>query len=109
MRDDTISKSLNDATHGPDKKCNVFDRLPPFQYRYMPSGKMYIRPEDKLSKRTSVDDGGVCHMGRAANLPVKNQRTEFKTRNCRTVSKNSMHVVARYLLIFPCQLIFVHC
>ncbi len=48
-----------------DGTCNVLDRLPPFQYRYMPSGKV-VKPADG---RTSLSEGGACHMGRPPRLP----------------------------------------
>lgn len=71
-----------------EESCNVLDRLPPFQYRYMPSGKVYAHPDGK----TTLDEGGACHMGRAARL---NASKITNTRLCRKIYSNFTHVVAR--------------
>jgi hypothetical protein len=69
-----------------DEACNVLDRLPPFQYRHMPVGNVYAHPDGK----TTLDEGGACHMGRAARL-----NSTVNTRLCRKIYSNFTHVVAR--------------
>lgn len=60
MRDKAFYAGRNNAS----RECNVLDRLPLFQYRYMPVGSI-TEPEDK---RTTVHEGGSCHMGRGTRL-----------------------------------------
>jgi hypothetical protein len=74
--------------------CNVLDRLPPFQYRYMPSGKVFV-PITQGSRLTSLSEGGACHMGRAARLPPTPLRSSVQTATCRKIHSNHTHVVAR--------------
>lgn len=89
MRDGSRSPARYSAWSSTvDEACNVLDRLPPFQYRYMPSGKVYPHPDGK----TTLDEGGACHMGRAARLP---SQTITNTRLCRKIYSNFTHVVAR--------------
>ena len=67
-------------------QCNVVNRLPAFRYRYRPNG--VIRD---VSKKTSLDEGGSCHMARPARLdPIITD-----TQKCRTVEKNHTHIIAR--------------
>lgn len=76
-----------------DKTCNVLDRLPPFQYRYRPVGKI-AKPADG---KTSLSEGGACHMGRAPRMP--NSTTAMvNTQLCRKIYSNYTHVVARCFL-----------
>jgi hypothetical protein len=60
MRDKSVNPGRNNAS----QECNVLDRLPLFQYRYMPVGRV----QAPLDQRTSVDEGGSCHMGRSVQL-----------------------------------------
>ena len=69
--------------------CNVLDRLPPFQYRYRASGRV-AKPADG---KTSLSEGGSCHMGRAARLP--SNAASLNTRLCRKIHTNHTHIVAR--------------
>jgi hypothetical protein len=55
--------------------CTVLDRLPPFQYRYMPVGKG-TQPTDG---KTSLSKGGSCHMGRGALLPPQSMFSRSTT------------------------------
>jgi hypothetical protein len=71
-----------------DNTCNVLDRLPPFQYRYMPVGKV-TKPSDR---KTSLSEGGSCHMGRGACIP---KGSTVSTSLCRKIHTNHTHVVAR--------------
>ncbi len=93
MRDGSLSgerySSLQVPTETLGCTCNVLDRIPPFQYRYMPYGKV-AKPRDA---KTSLSEGGSCHMGRAARLP----HTSFSgsTRLCRKIHTNHTHIVAR--------------
>lgn len=86
------------------EKCNVLDRLPSFQYRYMPSGRIHRHAD----ARTTLDEGGSCHMGRAAQIRRKinegptemltaagHPHMRIETRKCRTIAKNLTHIVAR--------------
>ena len=59
----------------------------------MPSGKV-VKPADG---RTSLSEGGACHMGRPPRLPraTAGQSTTFLTRTCRKIHTNHTHVVAR--------------
>lgn len=86
MRDGTFNKARND----PAKACNVMDRLPLFQYRYRPVGKVHA-PAD--SSKTSLSQGGSCHMGRAVHVPppVSTATTQI----CRKIHTNFTHVVVR--------------
>jgi hypothetical protein len=89
MRDGTYSASVNNQ----NTECNVIDRLPPFQYKYVATGTIY-KPS---TQRTTIDEGGSCHMGPAAAIPT-NMNTLIDTRECRTIYKNHSHVVARCAL-----------
>jgi hypothetical protein len=73
--------------------CNVLDRLPPFQYRYIPTGKVFVPPTQ--AARTSLSEGGACHMGRAARLPPTPLRSTMQTTTCRKIHSNHTHVVTR--------------
>ncbi len=66
-------------------QCKTYN----FDARYKPIGKI-TKPTDK---KTSLSEGGSCHMGRAAQLP-RNAAT-LNTRNCRKIYSNHTHVVAR--------------
>lgn len=94
MRDLMMSPSRYSSQQVPTDAatgaCNVLDRLPPFQYRYMPVGKV-VKPSDG---RTSLSEGGSCHMGRPARLPMT-QGTVINTRICRKIYSNYTHIVAR--------------
>lgn len=86
MRD----KSPNGGRNRPSDACNVLDRLPPFRYAYKPVGKVG-KPVDK---RTSLDEGGSCHMGRAAGWnPGMSAVTSSYA--CKRIHSNYTHVVAR--------------
>jgi hypothetical protein len=100
MRDGMTTDTMNN-----DVKCNVLDRLPPFKYRYMPKGKVMPSPDD----RTTLDEGGSCHMAPAAKMPPRSEiPASVETKYCRTIYKNSSHLVARsepfisfvYLLLY---------
>lgn len=87
MRDGMKSPSRNVGV-----ECNVLDRLPPFKYRYMPNGRILGARSD----RTTVDEGGSCHMGRAAKMPPASEiPSSVETKYCRSIYKNSSHLVAR--------------
>ena len=95
MRDGSTSAERYDGTQQlptepRDKTCNVLDRLPPFQYRYRPVGRV-AKPADG---RTSLSEGGACHMGRAARMP-RNRQAMVDTQLCRKIYTNHTHVVAR--------------
>ena len=45
------------------RKCHLLDRLRPFQYRYKPGA-----PPAPVPGTSTLDQGGVCHTGRAATL-----------------------------------------
>jgi hypothetical protein len=94
MRDGTVGRDKNTIDYPSGATCNVFDRLPPFRYRYTPSGKMSVRDQDRASGRSSVDEGGSCHMGPAARKPPGPSLSGIETRRCRTVSKNRTHIDA---------------
>lgn len=92
MRDLMTSQSRYDgqnATETAAGTCNVFDRLPPFQYRYAPAGKVAKPPDGK----TSLSEGGACHMGRPPRLPKRAMRVD--THLCRKIHTNHTHIVAR--------------
>lgn len=86
MRDGSPNGGIND----PAQPCNVLDRLPPFQYRYRPVGE--IKPSS--DGKTSLDEGGSCHMGRAAGLHPRFS-TVTTASACRKIHSNYTHVVAR--------------
>jgi hypothetical protein len=90
MRDGSVSVPRYSAPQVPtsDGTCNVLDRIPPFQYRYMPVGKV-TKPSDG---KTSLSEGGSCHMGRGARLPPT---LSISTKMCRKIYSNHTHVVAR--------------
>ena len=83
MRDISFHPGMNDET----KPCNVLDRIPMFQYRYRPVGKIRV-PEDR--KTTLSPEGGSCHMGRGVLV-----RSGFSTQTCRKIHSNYTHVVVR--------------
>jgi hypothetical protein len=102
MRDGSVSDSRHSApqqqpTDAAKGTCSVLDRLPPFQYRYMPSGRVYVPPLQ--STRTSLSEGGACHMGRAAKFPPGQRgatpESSVQTKTCRKIHSNHTHVVAR--------------
>lgn len=70
--------------------CSTLDRLPPFMYRYSNEGRIY---QEQSAKRTTLDEGGVCHMGRPARLSTT--VLEKNTQTCRTVYRNYTHIVVR--------------
>lgn len=84
MRDRSIYGGRNSAS----EQCNTLDRLPLFQYRYVPAGTVK-KPADA---KTSLDQGGVCHMGRAVNVDSK---MVASTQVCRKIYSNYTHIVAR--------------
>jgi hypothetical protein len=65
-------------TSSPNAPCDVNPRLPPFVYRYMPSGKV------SKPKTTSLSKGGVCHMGIAPELPTD---FTYTTGICRKINE----------------------
>lgn len=83
-------KSLNFGRNAMDKQCNVLDRLPLFQYRYRPAGRVRV-PEDK---RNTLSEGGSCHMGRGASMNSR-EAPKFSTNLCRKIHTNYTHVVVR--------------
>lgn len=90
MRDGSPNAGRNRDTDA----CNVLDRLPPFMYAYKPAGKVR-KPADG---RTTLDEGGSCHMGRAAGvLPsmVTGNARVTAVNECRKIYSNYTHVVAR--------------
>lgn len=84
MRDGMTTGARNQET-----ECNVMERLPPFLYRYSPNGT--ITP----IASTSLDEGGVCHMGPAPVLPADLNREKIYTTRCRTIGKNVSFVTLR--------------
>ena len=94
MRDGSWSSARYPSSQVPTERvggtCNVLDRLPPFQYRYMPVGKV-TKPTDG---KTSLSEGGSCHMGRGARLPPQSSFSR-STRLCRKIHTNHTHIVAR--------------
>ena len=58
-----------------NRRCHVLDRLRPFLYRYVPKGGV------SKSGATTLDPGGVCHTGRAAQAPPAVQ-AKFTTTRC---------------------------
>lgn len=90
MRDGSPNAGRNRDTDA----CNVLDRLPPFMYAYKPAGTVR-KPADG---RTSLDEGGSCHMGRAAGLApamVAGSTRVTAVNECRKIYSNYTHVVAR--------------
>ena len=87
MRDKSINFGRNDAS----QQCNVLDRLPLFQYRYRPIGAVR-KPEDG---RTTLDEGGSCHMGRATVLNKGDIPSVVSTQVCRRIHSNYTHIVVR--------------
>ena len=75
----------------------MLDRLPPFQYRYRPVGKIYKPAEDGQGRTSlSLEGGGACHMGRAARMPKDaGNNVVIDTQLCRKIYSNYTHVVAR--------------
>lgn len=60
--------------------------------RYMPAGKI-SKPADG---KTSLSEGGACHMGRAARMPARKSGTAtMNTKLCRKIHTNYTHIVAR--------------
>jgi hypothetical protein len=60
--------------------------------RYKASGKI----QKDAAGKTSLSEGGSCHMGRAAKLPARKQGSPvLNTRLCRKIHSNHTHVVAR--------------
>lgn len=87
MRDSSPNAGINKA----EDACNVLDRLPPFQYAYKPVGTIK-KPADG---KTSLDEGGSCHMGRAAGWDPKMVSAVTATSLCKKIHSNYTHVVAR--------------
>jgi len=94
MRDGSLSTARYPSSQVPTETtsgtCNVLDRIPPFQYRYMPVGKV-AKPADG---KDSLSDGGSCHMGRGARMPPSSSFSR-STRMCRKIYTNHTHIVAR--------------
>jgi hypothetical protein len=90
MRDGSRSPPRYGAAQVPTttnpETCNVIDRLPPFQYRYRPVGRIHKHADGK----TSLDEGGACHMGRPPRVT-----SSVKTHLCNKIYSNHTHVVAR--------------
>ena len=72
-----------------DPACNIMDRLPVFKYSYRS-----LNITKNPSGKTTLDAGGVCHMGRAANRIV-DPAGQVKISRCRTIHRNSTHVTVR--------------
>ena len=62
----------------------------PCMCRYMPNGKIK-RPDDA---RTSLSEGGNCHMGRGASYD-SSMVESMQTMTCRKIHTNYTHVVVR--------------
>jgi len=63
LRDGTEHRGGYSRASDPiSQKCHLLDRLKPFQYRYRASQTL------AKSSRTTTDQGGTCHTGRAATL-----------------------------------------
>lgn len=96
MRDSSIHAGRND----PNEACNVLNRLPPFQYAYKPVGTINKKPAADGKKKTSLDEGGSCHMGRAAGWhPRMTSATVTAVSECRKIYSNYTHVVARCKMV----------
>ena len=57
----------------------------------MPAGKV-TKPADG---KTSLSEGGACHMGRPARLPRQTASTLINTKLCQKIHTNYTHIVAR--------------
>jgi len=69
--------------------CNVFGRLPPFQVQ------LQVRKVPRaLAQKSSVDAGGVCHMGRLKRLVVL-PRTHEVLQHCGVVEADG-ELLCRY-------------
>ena len=86
MRDNSPNVGINK----PSEACNVLDRLPPFKYAYKPVGKI----KSPADARTSLSEGGSCHMGRAAAWAPA-MATVTSASRCKKIHSNYTHVVAR--------------
>ena len=69
--------------------CNVFDRLPPFQVQLQ-----VRKAPGPFAQKSSVDAGGVCHMGRLRRLAVA-PRTHEILQHCGVVGADS-ELLCRY-------------
>lgn len=69
--------------------CNIMDRLPVFKYSYRS-----VNITKNPSGKTTLDSGGVCHMGRAVNRIVDPSGKAIASR-CRTIGRNSTHVTGK--------------
>ena len=58
-------------------QCHIMDRLRPFQYRYKSD-----RPAVKVEGKSTTDQGGVCHTGRAATLTSQAKAVNTVTTRC---------------------------
>ena len=65
-----VSGDYTWASNPPGRRCHVMDRLKPFQYRYKSD-----RPAVPISGKSTTDQGGVCHTGRAATLTSQAKAT----------------------------------
>ena len=77
-----------------NRRCHVLDRLKPFLYRYSPSGAQ------TKTQSTTLDPGGVCHTGRAAQVSQAQQaklNPKLSTTRCVKQSETD------YTILLTCE------
>ena len=87
LRDGTTM--TGDYTYGSDpswRRCHLLDRLRPFQYTYRVS-----RPPLPVQGTSTLDQGGVCHTGRAVDL-TPSIKAKLTTTRCVKSSETNVNI-----------------
>lgn len=87
LRDGMEAGDRHKGSGQQEASCDVLDRLPLFKHAYRTVG-VAANP----SGRTTLDEGGSCHMGRAAGRPPA---ATVLVESCTVVERNATHVRAK--------------
>lgn len=86
LRDGMQASSRHAPRLAGEGLCNTLDRLPQFRHSYRSVG---VQPNP--SGATTMDDGGACHTGAAAQRPA----ATVTVQTCRATARNGTHVTAK--------------